>query len=238
MELLSDEGFRTDGRRPDELREVTCRLGVFEQADGSAYVEIGNSRVLAAVYGPHEVRSGSKARPIHDRAFINCQFSQAVFSTSSRKQRQRGDFKALEITAVIKDVYETSILTQTYPHSQIDIYLEVLQADGGILAACINASSLALIHAGIAMKDIVVASSAGFIGDNPIMDVNYIEEGVSSSPVFTLAMLAKSKEILSLESTGRLNLDNLTLIQTTAMEACDKMHSIMREAILDHLQEC
>ena len=55
LELLSDQGFRIDGRRPHELRKIDCRLGVFHQADGSAYIEQGNTKVLAAVYGPHEV---------------------------------------------------------------------------------------------------------------------------------------------------------------------------------------
>lgn len=57
LELLSDQGFRIDGRRSHELRKIQCKLGVFSQADGSAYVEQGNTKVLAAVYGPHEVRS-------------------------------------------------------------------------------------------------------------------------------------------------------------------------------------
>lgn len=56
LELLSDQGFRIDGRRTHELRKIQCKLGVFSQADGSAYVEQGNTKVLAAVYGPHEVR--------------------------------------------------------------------------------------------------------------------------------------------------------------------------------------
>ena len=55
LELLSDQGFRVDGRRPNELRRIQCRMGVFTQADGSAYIEQGNTKVLAAVYGPHEV---------------------------------------------------------------------------------------------------------------------------------------------------------------------------------------
>lgn len=57
LELLSDQGFRIDGRRVHELRKIQCRLGVFSQADGSAYIEQGNTKVLAAVYGPHEVNS-------------------------------------------------------------------------------------------------------------------------------------------------------------------------------------
>ena len=55
IELLSDEGFRIDGRKANELRQIQCKLGVFSQADGSAYLEQGNTKVLAAVYGPHEV---------------------------------------------------------------------------------------------------------------------------------------------------------------------------------------
>ena len=55
MELLSDQGLRLDGRRANELRQIRCRLGVFSQTDGSAYLEQGNTKVLAAVYGPHEV---------------------------------------------------------------------------------------------------------------------------------------------------------------------------------------
>lgn len=53
--LLSDQGLRLDGRRPHELRRIRCKLGVFEQPDGSAYLEQGNTKVLAAVFGPHQV---------------------------------------------------------------------------------------------------------------------------------------------------------------------------------------
>ena len=45
--------------------------------------------------------------------------------------------------------FEAAILTELYPRSQIDIYVEVLQADGGNLCACINAATLALIDAGL-----------------------------------------------------------------------------------------
>lgn len=54
-ELLSSQGLRLDGRRPNELRRIRCKLGVFTQPDGSAYIEQGNTKVLAAVYGPHQV---------------------------------------------------------------------------------------------------------------------------------------------------------------------------------------
>lgn len=54
-ELLSPEGFRIDGRRPNELRKIRCKIGVFAKADGSSYFEQGNTKVLATVFGPREV---------------------------------------------------------------------------------------------------------------------------------------------------------------------------------------
>lgn len=51
----SQGGLRVDGRRALELRQIRMRMGVFGQADGSAYIEHGNTKVLAAVYGPRQV---------------------------------------------------------------------------------------------------------------------------------------------------------------------------------------
>lgn len=56
QDLISEQGLRLDGRRSQELRRIQCKLGVFSQPDGSAYIEQGNTKVLAAVYGPHQVK--------------------------------------------------------------------------------------------------------------------------------------------------------------------------------------
>jgi ribonuclease PH len=49
-------GLRLDGRKPNELRKISCEVGVFPQADGSALLTQGNTKVLATIYGPHEVK--------------------------------------------------------------------------------------------------------------------------------------------------------------------------------------
>ncbi|KAI9019019.1 ribosomal protein S5 domain 2-type protein [Hyaloraphidium curvatum] len=53
-DLISLEGLRLDGRRPKELRRLSARTGVLPRADGSAYVQMGNTRCLCTVYGPKE----------------------------------------------------------------------------------------------------------------------------------------------------------------------------------------
>ncbi|CAI5506886.1 unnamed protein product [Closterium sp. Naga37s-1] len=57
MEFVSPEQLRLDGRRPKELRQLKCELGVLRSADGSASFEMGNTKVLAVVYGPRETPS-------------------------------------------------------------------------------------------------------------------------------------------------------------------------------------
>lgn len=124
LEILSPEGLRLDGRRPHELRKIVCRMGVFKQADGSAYIEMGNTKALATVYGPHEVTNKSKI--LHDRVLLNCQFSMATFSTGERKKRPKGDRRSTETSTLIRRTFEAAILTQLYPRSQIDIYVQVI----------------------------------------------------------------------------------------------------------------
>ncbi|XP_063306315.1 exosome complex component RRP41 [Pelobates fuscus] len=235
LELLSDQGYRVDGRKAGELRKIQCRMGVFAQADGSAYIEQGNTKALAVVYGPHEIR-GSRSKMLHDRAVVNCQYSMATFSTGERKRRPHGDRKSSEMTLHLKQTFEAAILTQLYPRSQIDIYVQILQADGGNYCTCVNAATLAVIDAGIPMKDYVCACSAGFIEDTPLADLSYVEEA-AGGPQLALALLPKSDQIALLEMNSRLHEDHLERVMDAASKACKDVYAVLDQAVREHLQE-
>ena len=90
LEYISPEGLRLDGRRPGEIRNVECKLGVMSsRATGSAYLEMGNTKVLCSVFGPKESSQRSKA--LFDRAVITCECSTAPFATGERRKRFKGD---------------------------------------------------------------------------------------------------------------------------------------------------
>ena len=120
FELLSDQGLRLDGRKAGELRRIECRMGVFSQADGSSYLEQGNTRVLCAVYGPHDMRE-SRMRPHHDKVVVNCQYSMATFSTGERKRRPRGDMRSTEMSQHLRQTFEATIKTELYPRCLCDL---------------------------------------------------------------------------------------------------------------------
>jgi exosome complex component RRP41 len=83
------------------------------------------------------------SRALHNRVVVNCQYSMVVLSTGERKRRPRGDRKSQEMSQHLKQTFEATIKTELYPRSQIDIFVEVLQADGGNYCACVKAATLA-----------------------------------------------------------------------------------------------
>ncbi|XP_063237826.1 exosome complex component RRP41 [Bacillus rossius redtenbacheri] len=233
-DLLSDQGLRSDGRRSNELRQVRCKLGVFSQPDGSAYLEQGNTKVLAAVYGPHEIR-GSKTKTLYDKALVNCQYSMATFSTGERKHRPRGDRKSQEISMHLRQALEAAVKRELYPRSQIDVFIEVLQADGGNYCASVNAATLALVDAGIPMTEYMCACTAGLAnGDVPLVDVSHLEETLGG-PCLTVAAMPLSGQISLMEMTQRFHVDHLPKVMSTALQGCRDIYQILDRAIREHI---
>ena len=144
---------------------MRCEMSVLPNADGSAVFEAGNTKVLAAVYGPREAPMRSDA--LHDRALVRCEFSMASFSTGERRRRTKGDRKSVELSLVIKQALEAAVLTELMPRSQLDVNIQVLQADGGVRSAAINAAVLALADAGVPLRDTMAACSAGYLAHPP-----------------------------------------------------------------------
>ncbi|XP_051467538.1 exosome complex component RRP41 [Apus apus] len=235
-ELLSDEGYRADGRRPTELRKVRARMGVFAQADGSAYIEQGNTKALAVVYGPHEMR-GSRSKALPDRAVVNCQYSMATFSTGERRRRPHGDRQAGELALHLKQTFEAAILTQLFPRSQIDIYVQILQADGGNYCACVNAATLAVMDAGIPMRDYVCASSAGLAEETPLADLSSPEEVAAGGPGLVLALLPAAGQIALVQLSARLHQERLEAALEAAGQACRALHAVLDRVVRERLRE-
>lgn len=201
QELISLDGLRLDGRRPAETRKIRCNCNALPRADGSAYYEQGNTRVLAGVYGPRE--APSRARALHDRAVVFAEFSTAAFAVPGRRGRGRRSRSASDAAAVVRSVFEGVILTKTLPRTQIDIYIQVLQDDGGALAAAINAASIALVDAGVPMVDVVVACSVGYVDGLFVVDLN-ASEGGADAPELVMAVLGHSGKVASFQLESRM----------------------------------
>jgi exosome complex component RRP41 len=180
--LIDKKGLRLDGRKADELRPLKIEVGVLSNADGSAYIEHGKNKILAAVFGPREMHPKHLSLP--DRMVLRCRYHMAPFSVQERKSPAPSR-REVELSKVIRESLEPAVFVDYYPRSGIDIFVEVLQADGGTRCASITAAALAIADAGIPMRDLVVACAAGKIDDKVVLDLMDTEDkvGVADVPV-------------------------------------------------------
>ncbi|GLC38187.1 Exosome complex component rrp41 [Pleodorina starrii] len=231
MEYVSPEGLRVDGRRPRELRRINCQLDVLSSADGSAIFEMGNTKVLAAVFGPHAVTKRSDLK--EDAAVVVCEYSMAAFSTGERRRRGKGDRRSTELSMVIRNTLEQAILTELMPRSQIDVYVQVLQADGGTRCAAINAAVLALSAAGVPLRDLVASVAAGHLDGTPLLDLNFAEDS-GGGPDLAVALAPRLGQLVLVQMDSRLPVDTFQAVLDLARDGCRTISGVMREALLEH----
>lgn len=86
------------------------------------------------------------------------------------------------------------------------------------------------------MKDYVCACSASYLGDSPIVDINYLEES-SGSPEITVAVLPKSEQIVFLEMNGRLHEDNLSKVVDMAVKGCKDVYGVLDRTVREHVSQ-
>ena len=226
-ELLKD-GKRLDGRGFDELRPLSIEAGILKNADGSAYLKWGNNRVLAAVYGPKEATPKHFADPA--KAIVKCRYAMAPFSSLEDHGRTGPNRRATEISKVAKEAFENVILLNEYPGGEIDIFMEILQSDGGTRAAGITAASVALANAGIHMKDLLYAVSAGRIGDHIVLDVNMLEDNYSDADM-PMAVAPRNNDILLLQMDGGLTKQQYKEAVDMVIRAGKKIQEEQRAAL-------
>lgn len=100
-----------------------------------------------------------------------------------------------------------------------------------------NAATLAVIDAGIPMKDYVCACSASYIKDTALLDINYFEESSGCAAELIVATLPKWDQIVLLEMNGRLHEDHLSKVLDTAVKGCKDVYSILDAAVREHVTE-
>jgi exosome complex component RRP41 len=228
--LLID-GKRVDGRALDELRPLKIQAGVLNKADGSAYVEWGNNRILAAVYGPRECVPRHDANPY--RAVIHCRYLMAPFSTLDEHGRSGPNRRSIEISKVIKEVFENVVFAERFPKTAIDIFIEVLQADGGTRCAGITAAAVALADAGIPMKDLPCAVAVGKIENQVALDFGKLEDNYGDGDM-PIAVAPRNNEILLLQMDGMFTKDELRKAVELALTAIPKINALQVDALKKH----
>lgn len=227
IKLIDKNGLRLDGRSPTELRPLKIETDVLDRADGSAYIEWGGNKILVAVYGPRE------AYPKHtqdiEKAIVKARYNMAAFSVDERK-RPGPDRRSVEISKVVSEALQNAIMVELFPRAQIDVFIEVLQADAGTRIAGLTAASVAVAAAGIPMRDLVVGCTAGKVDGQIVLDLGKEEDNFGQADL-PMGVLAQSGKVVLIQMDGDLTVEEFDKATEMIMDAVKRINAIQREAL-------
>ena len=225
--LMDENGLRCDGRKVDQTRRISIKAGVLRNAHGSAYIEFGDNKIIAGVYGPRDVHP--KHMSDSDTGILRCRYHMTPFSVGERKNPAPSR-REIEISKVIKEALLPAVMLEKFPRTAVDVYIEVLQADGGTRCAALDAASVALADAGIPMRDMVCACAAGKVADTIVLDVNNEEDqaGQADMPVGYMPNLDR---VTLMQLDGVLSLDEYKKCLDSAIKGCKIAYEEQKKAL-------
>jgi ribonuclease PH len=172
----------------DELRPVKIQTDYFDYADGSAFIEIGRTRVVAAATIEQKAPPFLKGR---GTGWITAEYAMLPRSTETRSQRERTPGKISGRTQEIQRLIGRSLRAVTdlevLGERTIIIDCDVIQADGGTRVASVTAGCVALALAlkklldereidKMPLRHLVAGISVGVVGGRELLDLDYGED--------------------------------------------------------------
>ena len=183
---------RHDGRQADQLRPVRIERGFTRYAEGSVLICFGETRVLCNASVEENVPPFMRGQ---GRGWVTAEYSMLPRATQTRSVREaaRGKLggRTHEIQRLIGRALRAVVDFELLGERTVIIDCDVLQADGGTRTAAITGAWIALADAiekllarGVIktspLKDNVTAVSAGIVGGQVVLDLDYVEDSSAS----------------------------------------------------------
>ena len=180
--------MRIDNRKPEELRAVKLQTGYLATAEGSAFIELGNTRVLCAASLEESVPQWLRGS---GRGWVTAEYAMLPRATATRTprevQRGRQSGRTLEIQRLIGRSLRNVVNLEALGERTIIVDCDVIQADGGTRTAAITGAYVALalairqlVEYGVVAENpltgAVAAVSVGILEGEPVLDLCYEED--------------------------------------------------------------
>lgn len=227
VKLIRDDGLRLDGRALNEMRPIKIETGVVDRADGSAFIEWGANKIIVAVY----VR---EAYPKHaqniDRAIVKARYNMSGYSVEERK-RPGPDRRTMEISKVVSEALSSAIVLEKLPRAEVDVFIQVLEADAGTRIASLTASSVAVADAGVPMRDLVVGCTAGKVDGKVVLDLSKDEDNFGQADI-PMAILPRTGKVVLLQLDGDVTEEEFNEATSMMMNAMPRISELQRNALM------
>jgi ribonuclease PH len=206
--------LRPDGRKHDQLREVSFVKGFAPYATGSVLSRFGDTQVICSATVENKVPRWMIAQGVKT-GWLTAEYSMLPYSTLERKDRDstkgKVDGRSIEIQRLIGRSLRAVMDLSKLRDKTIWIDCDVLQADGGTRTASITGAYIAtklairkLLKEQVIQEDpfvdSVAAISAGIYFDEAVLDLNYQEDKEAS--VDANIVMTGSGRFIEVQSSG------------------------------------
>src|SRR5438552_6421754 len=227
--------YRSDNRTPDQMRPVNIIPNYISTAEGSALIEVGNTRVICTASVEETVPGFLRNS---DKGWITAEYGMLPRSTLTRSPREsargRVGGRTHEIQRLIGRSLRAVTDLQRLGERSIFLDCDVIQADGGTRTASITGAFVALglaleklVEAGtltsVPLKDLVAAVSVGIVDGEPLLDLCYEEDSRADVDMnFVMTAGHKMVEIQATRSTRSSTNINSIKCWPTLGKACSR----------------
>lgn len=204
--------MRRDGRGPEQLRPVRVEKGVLRYAEGSALIEVGNTRVLCAATVEDAVPAFLRGT---GKGWVTAEYGMLPRATQTRTPREAARGKqggrTLEIQRLIGRSLRAVTELGSFGERTLWIDCDVLQADGGTRTASITGAYVALAEAfrtmagrnlisSVPLGQAVAAVSVGLVDGRALLDLDYEED--AGADLDMNVVMTGGGELVELQATG------------------------------------
>lgn len=233
---------RKDKRSVDQLRNTKITPNISPYAEGSALIEVGNTKVICTATVEEKVPPFLRNK---GTGWVTAEYAMLPRATQQRVQRetQRPSGRTQEIQRLIGRSLRAVVDTKALGERQIFIDCDVILADGGTRCASITGAYVALALAcrklvanGIIKKSPllseVAAVSVGIIEETPILDLCYVED--SSAEVDMNIVCTGAGKFIEIQGTAErapFNREQMNTMLALAEKGIEHLFTIQRYAL-------
>uniref|UniRef100_A0A7S3LLK6 Uncharacterized protein n=1 Tax=Aplanochytrium stocchinoi TaxID=215587 RepID=A0A7S3LLK6_9STRA len=218
------------------LRTCCLKSGPISKASGSAYVEFGNTKVIASVFGPHAKRFGRANSDFTlGSGSLNCEVRFAPFARSDDSGDTERDAEGVGMTPeehwLTENLVQSlaaSIQLHRFPKSVLDVNVYILEDDGSAQAVATTCASLALVDSGVELYDIVAGCNVADCDGRLVVDPNKQQLDTADGYV-SMALMPNHSKLTQFEVNGSFSVSRLGEVSSLGYNGCSTVARIMRD---------
>lgn len=236
--------MRKDGRRFDEVRAVKITKGYLKHPEGSALIEVGDTKVICTATVENRVPPFLRDKGV---GWITAEYSMLPRSTGTRNQRESSRGKVGGRTHEIQRLIGRSLraVTDTSKLGERTIWIDcdVIQADGGTRTASITGAYVALSDAlqglvndgqlkELPLTDSLAAISVGIVNGEVCLDLDYTEDSIACVDMnFVMTGSGKYIEVQGTAEADPFSDDELQKMRQIAAKGIETLSNIQKEVL-------